>query len=56
MKEFEKITGVPILLNTSFNVAGEPLVETVSDAIDTYRRTDIDVLWFPEQEIIMKKE
>ena len=56
LKEFEKITGVPILLNTSFNVAGEPLVETVSDAIDTYRRTDIDVLWFPEQEIIMKKE
>jgi carbamoyltransferase len=55
LKEFEKITGVPVLLNTSFNVAGKPLVETVSDAIDTFKETNIDVLWFPEKEIILTK-
>ena len=55
LKEFEKITGVPVLLNTSFNVAGEPLVETVNDAVDTFKKTNIDVLWFPEKEIILTK-
>ena len=55
LKEFEKITGVPILLNTSFNVAGNPLIETVNDAIDTFKKTDIDILWFPEKEIILTK-
>lgn len=48
LKKFNKITGVPILLNTSFNIAGEPLVETVRDAIDTFNKTAIDILWFPE--------
>ena len=55
LKEFEKITGVPVLLNTSFNVAGKPLIETVNDAIDTFKKTSIDVLWFPEKEIILTK-
>ena len=55
LKDFEKITGVPVLLNTSFNIAGKPLVETVSDAIDTFKETNIDVLWFPEKGIILTK-
>jgi carbamoyltransferase len=55
LKEFEKITGVPVLLNTSFNVAGKPLIETVNEAIDTFKKTSIDVLWFPEKEIILTK-
>ena len=55
LKEFEKITGVPVLLNTSFNVAGKPLIETVNDAIDTFKKTSIDVLWFPEKKIILTK-
>ena len=33
IKEFDAITGVPVLLNTSFNVKGEPIVETPEDAI-----------------------
>ena len=33
LKEFEALTGVPVLLNTSFNVKGEPIVETPRDAI-----------------------
>lgn len=36
--------GVPIVLNTSFNVAGEPIVESPEDAINTYLKTDIDIL------------
>jgi carbamoyltransferase len=41
----EKIRGgVPVLLNTSFNVAGQPIVETPMEAIETFLRTDIDYL------------
>ena len=41
---FEKRTGVPVLLNTSFNVNGKPIVETPKDAIDCYLGTGIDAL------------
>lgn len=41
---FAEQTGVPMLLNTSFNVNGEPIVMTPADAIDCYLRTDIDFL------------
>ena len=44
LKEFEALTGVPVLLNTSFNVKGEPIVETPRDAIDCYLSTGIDDL------------
>lgn len=41
---FEQATGVPVLLNTSFNRAGEALVETVDDAIECFLGTDLDYL------------
>jgi carbamoyltransferase len=41
---FERLTGVPALLNTSFNLAGEPIVETPEDAIDTFLRSRLDAL------------
>ena len=41
---FYKITDVPLVLNTSFNVAGNPIVETPQDAVDCFESTDIDVL------------
>ena len=44
IKAFDKITGVPILLDTSFNVSDEPIVETPLDAIKCFLKTDIDVL------------
>ena len=46
--EFRKITGVPILFNTSFNLAGEPLVETLNDAMRTIKNSDINYLYLPE--------
>ena len=44
LKEIEKLTGYPILLNTSFNVAGQPIVESPLDALNTFLCTDIDLL------------
>jgi carbamoyltransferase len=41
---FEKMTGVPILVNTSFNVRGEPIVESPKDAILCFLKTDLDLL------------
>jgi predicted NodU family carbamoyl transferase len=42
--EFYKTTKLPILLNTSFNVAGQPIVETPYDALHTFLSTQIDIL------------
>lgn len=42
--QFEKLSGVPVLLNTSFNDNGQPIVETPTDAIQTFLNTNIDIL------------
>jgi len=42
--EFEKLSGFPIILNTSFNINGMPLVETPSDAIECFYKSGIDYL------------
>ncbi len=42
---FAEATGVPMVLNTSFNQAGEPIVESPADAIDCARRSGLDVLY-----------
>ena len=52
--QFYKETGVPILFNTSFNLAGEPLVETIDDAIRTLSESDIEYLYIPERELIIE--
>jgi carbamoyltransferase len=44
LKEFEHLSGFPILLNTSFNLAGEPLVEHPHDALSTFAASSLDVL------------
>ena len=44
LKAFEKYSGIPILLNTSFNVMGEPIVCTPIDAIKTFKESGIDIL------------
>ncbi|MDD2850938.1 MAG: carbamoyltransferase C-terminal domain-containing protein [Desulfuromonadaceae bacterium] len=44
LKAFYKITGVPVILNTSFNVKGQPIVNTIQEAIDCYKSTNIDCL------------
>ncbi len=42
---FEEATGVPVLLNTSFNLKGEPLVSTPVDALAAFARSDLDTLY-----------
>ena len=49
---FEK-TGVPILLNTSFNLGGEPLVETFNHAVHTLKNSMIEYLYLPEIETLV---
>lgn len=53
IEAFGELTGVPVLLNTSYNVAGEPIVETPDDAIKCYLGTEIDVLILDH--ILLKK-
>jgi carbamoyltransferase len=44
LNEFGKLSGVPILLNTSFNIRGQPIVRTPTEAIDTFLAAGIDML------------
>ena len=56
ISEFNKITGVPILFNTSFNLGGDALVETINDAIDALVRSDMKYLYLPEiSKLVTKK-
>ena len=42
--QFGEVTGVPVLLNTSFNVKGEPIVNSPQDAINTFLNSGLDTL------------
>ncbi len=44
LRAFERRTGCPVLINTSFNVRGEPIVESPADAYRGFLATGIDVL------------
>jgi carbamoyltransferase len=44
IKNFHKLTGVPAIINTSFNVNGEPIVMTPTDAIKTFYSCGLDFL------------
>jgi carbamoyltransferase len=44
LTEFEKLSGYPIILNTSFNVKDKTMVLTPCDAIETFKDTDLDLL------------
>jgi len=44
ISEFFSITGTPVILNTSFNIAGEPIVETPADALRCFMSTEMDYL------------
>ena len=44
IKAFESATGIPLLLNTSFNLKGEPIVSTPEDSFRTFQRSGLDTL------------
>lgn len=45
VEKFGEATGVPVVLNTSFNLKGEPIVETPANAFNTFSRSEMDVLY-----------
>ena len=55
IKAFKKRTGCPMVVNTSFNVRGEPIVCTPQDAYRCFMRTEMDVLVLQNQ-ILFKEE
>lgn len=55
LSEYEKLTGCAVLVNTSFNVRGEPIVCTPADAYECFMRTDMDVLVL-ENAVLYKDE
>jgi carbamoyltransferase len=44
IERFGQLTGVPVLLNTSFNLRGEPIVTTPANAWNTFNNSDLDML------------
>jgi len=48
IKTFYESTGIPIVFNTSFNLGGDPLVETLDNAVETLVRSEIEYLYLPE--------
>jgi carbamoyltransferase len=44
LEAFRDLTGIPLLLNTSFNVMGKPIVHSVEDAVAVFMTTGLDVL------------
>jgi carbamoyltransferase len=55
IQEFDRITGVPILFNTSFNLAGDCICETIDDALRTIRNSNINYLYLPEFSLLISK-
>ena len=55
IKEFKKNTGCPVLVNTSFNVRGEPIVCSIDDAFNCFMGTNLDILVI-EDFLLYKKD
>ena len=56
LKQFEKITGLPVLLNTSFNLHGDAIVENIDQAINTFLKSDLDILVLNNYAILRKDD
>jgi carbamoyltransferase len=55
VKTFERMTGCPVIINTSFNIRGEPIVSTPAHAYRCFMATDMDVL-VVERAVLLKSE
>lgn len=56
LNSFYNLTECPLLLNTSFNLAGEPLVQTKADAVMTLEKSSLDYVYFVEEKILVRKK
>jgi len=55
LNEFERRSGLPVLLNTSFNVKGQPIVCTPKEALDTFLFARLDVLVMGDHLVVPKQ-
>ena len=55
ISEFKRLTGVGVLINTSFNVRGEPIVQSPADAYRCFMQTELDLLVM-EDLLLVKEE
>ncbi|MGE3316093.1 MAG: carbamoyltransferase C-terminal domain-containing protein [Planctomycetaceae bacterium] len=55
VREFGRLTGVPVLLNTSFNGPGEPIVETPDDALRFLANSPLDAVYFPDSKLCARR-
>lgn len=55
IKEFDKLTKVPVLINTSLNLPGEVLVETLKDLKELFERSKLKFIYLPEINKLIKK-
>ena len=53
MRAFDQLTGCPVMVNTSFNVRGEPIVATPEDAYRCFMSTDID--WLVMEDCLLER-
>src|SRR5207248_6327158 len=55
LEAYGRRTGIPILLNTSFNLAGEPIVNRIAEGYSTFRRCGLDVLVAGNTRVLKRK-
>ena len=55
LKLFYERTNTPILMHTSFNLAGDPLVETPEDALNTLKNSELKYIYFADKDILVYK-
>ena len=56
ISEFKKITNCPVLVNTSFNVRGEPIVCSIKDAFNCFMGTNLDILVIEDYILFKEKQ
>ena len=56
IEEYEKKSGIAVIGNTSFNLSGEPLVETIQEAYATLLKADFNYLYIADKDILLKKK
>lgn len=56
LEQFYALTGIPVLLNTSFNRKGEPMVQTQDEAVDSFINSNLDVLLIDGMTIQRKEQ
>jgi len=52
LDEFDKITGIPVLLNTSLNLGGKPIAGYMHEAVELFEITEIDAVCIGNEVII----